>query len=93
MKTPSRDDVLVILAVLGVFASFNIIGRVGTPYFWPKLAVVVGFSTTCLLLTRTRGARDTFLAVVGALFALMAIAMTTGDRAYPNWWPLFLGGC
>jgi uncharacterized membrane protein HdeD (DUF308 family) len=77
--------------VLGVFATFDVIGHKDTPYFWVKLIPVLALSAGCLLLTREREALDTFSAVVAALFTLCAVAMTAGDRANPNWWPFFLG--
>jgi hypothetical protein len=85
------NDVLVVLAVLGVFAAFDVVGHKGTPYFWIKLILALTFSAGCLLLTRDREAVDTFSAVVAALFSLCAVAMTAGDRTHPNWWPFFFG--
>jgi uncharacterized membrane protein HdeD (DUF308 family) len=82
---------LVVLAVLGVFAACDVIGHRDTPYFWAKLISVLALSAGCLLLTREREALDTFSAVIGALFTLCAVAMTAGDRTNRNWWPFFLG--
>jgi hypothetical protein len=89
-RTPWLNNLLVILAFVGVFAAFDIVGH-KYAYFWAKLVCVVAFSVGCLLLTRDRGALDTLSAVIAALFTLCAIAMTTGDRVHPNWWPFFLG--
>jgi hypothetical protein len=91
MKRPWLNNVLVVLAVLGVFATFDIIGHKDTQYFWAKLISVLALSAGCLLLTREREALDTFSAVIAALFTLCAVAMTAGSRANPNWWPFFLG--
>ena len=91
MKRPRLNNVLVVLAVLGVFAAFDVIGHRDTPYFWAKLISVLALSAGCLLLTREREALDTFSAVIGALFTLCGIAMTAGDRTDPNWWRFFLG--
>lgn len=91
MRRPFLNNVLVILAVVGVFAAFDVVGHSGEPYFWAKLIFVLSFSAGCLLLTRDREALDTFSAVTAAVFTLCAIAMTTGDRTHPNWWPFFLG--
>lgn len=91
MKRPWVNNVLVTLAVLGVFATVDVIGHKDAPYFWAKLISVLALSVGCLLLTREREALDTFSAVVAALFTLGAVAMTAGDRANPNWWPFFLG--
>jgi len=85
------NNVLVLIAVLGVFAAFDIIGHKDTPFFWEKVISVLALSAACLLFTRDRKALDTFSAVIAALFTLCAVAMTAGDRAHPNWWPLFLG--
>jgi uncharacterized membrane protein HdeD (DUF308 family) len=90
-KRPWVNNVLVILAVVGVFATFDVIGHKDTPYFWPKLVSVLALSAGCLLLTRDREALDTFSAVIAALLTLCAVAMTAGDRANPNWWSFFLG--
>jgi peptidoglycan/LPS O-acetylase OafA/YrhL len=91
MRRSKLNILLAVLAVIGVFAAFDVIGHRDTPYFWAKLISVLAFSAGCLVLTREREAVDTFSAVVAALFTLCAIAMTTGDRASPNWWPFFLG--
>ena len=91
MKRPWVNDLLVVLAGVGCFAAFDIIGHRNTPYFWAKLICVLGFSSVCLLTTKDRGALDTFSAAISAFFALCAVAMTAGDRTDPNWWPFFLG--
>ena len=90
-RPPWLNDVLVILSVLGVFATFDVIGHRDTPYFWAKFVSVLTLSGGCLLLTKERQALDTFFAVIGALFTLCAVAMTAGDRSNPSWWPYFLG--
>ena len=91
MRRPMLNNVLVVLAVVGVFAAFDVIGHKDAPYYWAKLICVLALSAGCLLLTREREAVDTFSAVMAALFTLCAAAMTAGDRAHPNWWPFFLG--
>jgi len=91
MKRPWVNNVLITLAVLGVFATIDVLGHRGSPYFWAKLVSILALSAGCLLLTREREALDTFSAVIAALFTLGAVAMTAGDRANPNWWPFFLG--
>jgi hypothetical protein len=88
---PRLNNVLVIPAVLGVFAAFDLVGHKDVSYFWPKLAVLLSISTACLLATRHRESWDTFFAAIAGLFTLCAVAMTAGDRARPNWWPFFLG--
>ena len=85
------NNVLVLIAVLGVFAAFDIVGHKDAPFFWEKFISVLALSAGCLLFTRDRKALDTFSAVIAALFTLCAVAMTAGDRAHPNWWPFFLG--
>jgi hypothetical protein len=67
MRRPTLYNVLVVLAVLGIFAAFDIIGHRDTPYFWAKLISVLTCSAGCLLLTREREALDTFSAVIAAL--------------------------
>ena len=91
MERARLNNVLVLLAVLGVFAAFDIVGHKDAPFFWGKFISVLALSAGCLLFTRDRNALDTFSAVIAALFTLCAVAMTTGDRAHPNWWPFFLG--
>ena len=91
VKRAKLNDILVILAIIGVFGAFAIIGNRDAAYFWPKLFSVVAFSTVCLVLTRDRTAVDAFFAAIAALFTLVAMAMTAGDRQHPNWWPLFIG--
>lgn len=91
IKRPRLNDVLLVLAALGVFAAFDVIGHRHAPYFWPKLTLIVAFSMACLLFTREREALNAFSAVVAALSTLCAVAMTAGDRTNPNWWPFFLG--
>jgi hypothetical protein len=90
MRRQRLNDVLVILAVLGVFAAFDVIGHKDIRYYWASLLGLVTFSAICLFLTRDRQAVDTFSAVMAALFTLYAVAMTAGDRTHPNWWPFFL---
>ena len=85
------NNALVVSAVLGVFAAFDVIGHRDLPFFWAKLVFVLALSAVCLLLTRERDALDTFSAVMGAVFTLGAVAMTAGDRNNPKWWPFFLG--
>ena len=85
------NNALLVLAVLGVFAAFDVIGHRDAPFFWAKLTSVVALSVGFLLLIRDRETLDTFSAVIGALFALCAVAMTAGDRTNTNWWPFFLG--
>jgi hypothetical protein len=84
-RPPWLNNALVVLAVLGVFAAFDVIGHRGVPFFWAKLVFVLTLSAVCLLLTRERDALDTFSAVMGALFTLCAIAMTAGDGNNSNW--------
>ena len=91
MKRPWLNNVLVVLAVLGTFAAFDIIAHRSAPYFWPKLVSVLALSAGCLFLAKERESLDTYSAVIAALFALCAVAMTAGDRTNPNWWPFFLG--
>jgi uncharacterized membrane protein HdeD (DUF308 family) len=81
----------VVLAVVGAFGAFAMMGHRDAPYWWVKLTAFLTLSAGCLLLTRERSALDTFSGVLAALFALCAIAMTAGDRSHPTWWPLFLG--
>jgi len=90
-RRPTLNNVLAGLAVLGVFAAFDVIGHRETPYFWAKLISVLTFSAGCLLVTRDREALDTFSVVMAALSTLCAVAMTAGDRSNPNWWPFFFG--
>ena len=90
MKRPWVNDVLVTLAVLGVFAIVDVIGHRDAQFFWAKLTSVLALTVGCLLLTTDREALDTFFAIVAALFTLGAVAMTAGDPANPNWWPFFL---
>ena len=85
------NNILVLLAVLGVFAAFDIVGHKDAPFFWAKFIFVLALSAACLLFTSDRKALDTFFAVIAALCTLCAVAMTAGDRAHPNWWPFFLG--
>jgi hypothetical protein len=82
---------LVVLAVVGIFAAFDLVGHRDTPYFLVKLLAVLAVSAVCILVTRQREALDTFCAVLSALFTLFAVAMTAGDRDHPNLWPFFLG--
>jgi hypothetical protein len=91
IRRPRPNDVLAVLAVVGMFAAFDVIGHRDAPYFWAKLISLLTFSMACLLLTRERDSVDTFSAVIAALSTLCAVAMTTGDRTNPNWWPFFLG--
>jgi hypothetical protein len=91
MKRPWLNNILVVLAVIGTFAAFDIVGHRSAPYFWPKLVSVLAFSAGCLFLTRERESVDTYSGVIAGLFTLCAVAMTTGDRTNPNWWPFFLG--
>jgi len=91
MRRPILNNVLVVLAVLGVFASLDIIGHRNAPHFWAKLIAALTFSAGCLRLTREREALDTFCAAIAGLSTLGAVAMTSGDRTNPNWWPFFLG--
>jgi hypothetical protein len=91
VKRPWLNNVLVVLAVLGTFAAFDIIGHRSAPYFWPKLVSVLALSAGCLFLTRERESLDTYSAVIAGFFTLCAVAMTAGDRTNPNWRPFFLG--
>jgi membrane associated rhomboid family serine protease len=91
MKRPWVNNVLITLAVLGVFATIDVIGHRDAPHFWVKLVSVPALSAVCLLFTRDREALDTFSAVMAALLTLGVVAMTAGDRANPKWWPFFLG--
>jgi uncharacterized membrane protein HdeD (DUF308 family) len=85
------NDALGIAAVVGVFAALDVVGHSNTSYFWVKLAGLVAFSTSCLLLTRDRETCDVFFGVLGALSTMGAIAMTTASRMVPEeWWRLFL---
>jgi succinate-acetate transporter protein len=84
------DDWLVVLAGLGVFAGFDLIGHFHTPHFWLKLLIVIAFSTVCLFATRERQSVDTFFTVVAAIFAMFAVAMTFGNLSAPHWWLFFV---
>jgi hypothetical protein len=42
-KRPWLNNVLVVLAVLGVFATFDIIGHKDTQYFWASLSPFLHF--------------------------------------------------
>jgi len=87
-----RNNVLGILALLGVFAALDLYAHRDVSYFWVKLGSLFAFSTACLLATRERAAWDTFAAVMAALFALGAVAMlAAGARAHVDWWLFFLG--
>lgn len=91
VKKPWLNNVLVVLALLGTFAAFNIVGHRSATYFWPKLVCVLALSAGCLFLTRARESFDTYSAVMAGLLTLCAVAMTTADPTQPNWWPFFLG--
>ena len=88
--TASLNNVLLTMAIVGIFAALDVLGHRETAYFVPKLALALIFSMVCLLLTRDREAFDMFYAVIAAFFSLCAVAMTAGDRANANWWPFFI---
>ena len=88
---PKLNDVLLVLAVVGVFAAFALAAHRDIPHFWAILILVLLFSAGCLMLTRSRESLDTFLAVMAALFTICAILMTTGDLSKLTVWLFFFG--
>ncbi len=91
-RSRGMNDLLVIAALLGVFAAVDLITHRSTPYFWVKLAAVLAFSSASLFATRDRETCDVFWAILGALSTMAAIVMTTAGKMDPGqWWRLFLG--
>ena len=88
---PKLNDVLLVLAVAGVFAAFALAAHRDIPHFWAIIALILLFSAGCLVLTRSWESLDIFLGVIAALFTICAILMLTSDLSKPRVWLFFVG--
>ena len=85
-----RNNLSLVISLLATFASLDVIAHRNAPYFLTKLACAIGIAAGSLLLSHDRDTFDTYAAVMSAIFAMFALAMTTGDSSHPSWWPRFL---